>query len=243
MASNFLIFEFYNVRSSCLQLSVARLDPNPKYNKDKTDTVVFLTMAPSIDKQISMDVVKRGGTQLFDYNNKTIMKLEKHEVAAIAKLKNPFYIKQYTQPAFDQSGRPKQDKNGNPMTKTDNFIHADQSKGSTTALTIGINQQDETGIFVSTFYKQGQAFKNNIVYLNTNQTYELACAAEWALTRIYEDCETKYQKQNITNNTQNQDSSFDDDLFGSMAPAPNSNPQPTVTNTPTTILNIDDMLN
>lgn len=183
MNKTYPVFDAYNVRTACLQLNFSE---NTNQRTGKPEGVVFLTMAPTLDKSVDMSLVRQGGIKLFDYDNKTVMKLEKHEIASIAKLKNPYFVKKYTTPALDYNGNPKKDERGNNMLYKDVFIHADNRKGSSTTLSIGHNQQDDTGCSVSTFFKQGQMYKNCIIYLNTNQTQELAYAAEWCLFKIYE---------------------------------------------------------
>ncbi len=244
MSKTHPVFECYNVRTACLQLSLSENDAT-EYNGNKKETLVFLTMAPTIDKNISMDVVRRGGTKLFDYNNKIVMKLEKHELAALAKLRQPFFIKRYATPALDHQGQPKKDVRGNAMMNVDVFVHADNKKGTSTTLTIGANQQDETGCFVSTYFKGGQGYKNNIVYLNTNQTQELAIAAEWCLYKIHETTSYERTQQNKDNNYQQNNSYPQNNNYSQNNPypeAPRQQTQAPAQNTLPPVSDIDDML-
>ena len=87
------IFDLYNVRTACLQLNFSE---NVNNKTNKVEGMVFLTMAPTLNKSVDMAVVRQGGIKLFDYANKIVMKLEKHEIAALIKLKNPYFIKKYT---------------------------------------------------------------------------------------------------------------------------------------------------
>lgn len=227
------IFACYNVRTSCMQLDVSIVDPNPQYNQTKREARMFLTMAPTLDKNVPMEVVKRGGTPLFNYQDKTVMKLETHEIAAFAKLKNPYFVRRYSQPALDDAGRQKTDQKGNQLMICDEFVHTNPKNNSITCLKIGLNQKDEHGIFVSLFFKQGQGYKNNIVYLTGNQTYEIACACEWALNKIWDTCGIDFESLKAQS----------PQTKVGQQPSIHPYETPTLSNTPAQIFNINDMLN
>lgn len=228
MSKTYPIFEFYNVRTACIQINLTEQTNN---NTNKKECNVFLTMAPTIDKNVSMAVVRKGGAKLFDYTRKIVMKLEKQEIAAFAKLRQPYFIKRYFIPMLDNQGQQTKDARGNVVLNTDVFVHADNKKGTTTTLTIGANQQDETGCYISTYMKEAQGYKHNIIYLNTNYTQELAIAAEWCLHKIYETI--SYERVSQTNRDNNNIQS---------SPS-NENPQANkYTNSLPDIMDIDDML-
>lgn len=235
--SSYNIFSSYNVRMSVIQVNLTVRQPNEQYNQTKKEANVFITMAPPIDKNISMDVVRQGGVSLFNYNDKIVMKMETHELAAFARLKNPYYLKLYTNPAVDDAGRQKTDQRGNAVTHTDDFVHQNRKNNTTTGLKIGGNQRDPNGISISMYLKQGQGYKNAMIYLTSYQTYELACACEWALTKIWEETSYEYTSNKTSENkTSMFHNSSDDDMFGKVS----TNVQPNIVSNKT--ISLDNML-
>jgi len=160
------LFEAYNVRTACVQLniSIPQDDTSPPH--------VSFVMAPTKDKNVSMDVVKRGGTNLFDYSKKIELKLDKAELAGIGKYIHPFYCNKLGTPVVDTAGNPVKDKNGQPVVYKHVITH--MFEGVTRTIIIGPNNQDSFGCSLAVFQRKGAETTNYVIYLTADQFFDFA---------------------------------------------------------------------
>lgn len=174
------VFEAYNVRTACIQInvSVPVEDPNSMY-------ATFM-MAPTKDKNVSMDVVKRGGANLFDYSKKVELKLDKTEMAGINKFVQPFHANRLGTPVLDKNGNQVMDKNNQPMMFKHSIVH--MYEGISRSIIIGPNNQDTFGCSVSIFQKRGTESSSYVIYLTADQLYDMAYSCGKVVDMMINNC-------------------------------------------------------
>jgi len=177
------IFDCYNVKTACMQVELSTSTGENKKGEVETKSTVFITMAPTIDKNVNMTDVQTGKIKkVFNYDEKIKIALEWQEVASIAKYKQPFYAKRIGEPIIDSKTGQQQTYKNKPQTYGEYFPHKHPyDKEIFTSFNMNTNTMDPMGCAMYMSQRNHGNTRKCMIYLSGDELYHLAMALEHAM--------------------------------------------------------------